>query len=118
MHEDLNREKLREYDAHIYFSAETLKSAQSLRQRMAAHFEGEEVLISEMKNSLVGPHPMPMFEANFGAGILSTVTEWLRSERGCHSVLIHPVTGDDFRDHSEAVTLWLGERVSLDFSKF
>jgi len=40
------------------------------------------------------------------------VVSWLMLNHGPHSVLVHPNTGNELRDHTEHA-LWLGEKVQL-----
>jgi DOPA 4,5-dioxygenase len=40
---------------------------------------------------------------------------WLVLNRGPHSALVHPQTGDDFIDHAQYAT-WLGQPLPLDMT--
>lgn len=66
----------------------------------------------------VGPHAMAMFEVNlFTPAQFGAFIAWLVINRGPLSVLVHPNTGDDERDHTQRAT-WLGERVPLNLGVF
>ena len=66
----------------------------------------------------VGPHAMAMFEVNlFTPAQFGAFVAWLVIHRGPLSILVHPNTGDDERDHTQRAA-WLGERVPLDLSIF
>lgn len=55
-----------------------------------------------------------MFEVNvFNPLQLGALMSWFVQNRGPCSVLIHPNTGDDVKDHTTNGT-WLGEKVPLD----
>lgn len=57
---------------------------------------------------------MPMFEVNvFNPEQLGALMSWFVQNRGPCSVLIHPNTGNDVKDHTTNGT-WLGEKVPLD----
>ena len=59
-----------------------------------------------------------MFEVNlFSPEQFGAFVPWLEIWRGPLSVLVHPNTGDDERDHTQRA-IWMGERYSLDLSLF
>ena len=82
----------REFDAHIYFPIEDLKKAQELRDKVKEHFKDETFFVGDMIDVPIGPHPMPMFEANFPQDIFTEVVLWLMKERGTFNVLVHPLS--------------------------
>lgn len=103
------------YHAHVYFTPETRDSALRLRDDLAAAgFEG--VRVSGLREVPVGPHALPMFEVQIHNGSLETALRWLMLHHGQHSVLVHPLTGDDVRDHRE-FPMWLGTPLPIDFSR-
>ncbi len=77
----------REFDAHIYFSIEELEKAQKLRDQMKSHFAGVTFFVGDMIDVPIGPHPTPMFEANFPQDIFTEVVLWLMKERGALAFL-------------------------------
>lgn len=107
----------REFDAHIYFSAEEYEEAKNFRDKIKAKFQYENFFVGDLIPKPIGPHPMPMFEANFSKDIFSEVVIWLMYHRKNFNILVHPLTGDDYFDHTQGV-MWLGESVELDLSKF
>jgi len=107
----------REFDAHVYYTSETREAAALLREQAIAHFQRSPVFVGALVDRLVGPHPLPMFEINFAASFLGEVVLWLIRNRGESSVLVHEVTGDDWKDHSSGA-VWLGDVLKLDESKF
>ena len=59
-----------------------------------------------------------MFEVNlFTPAQFGAFISWLVIHRGPLSVLIHPNTEDEERDHTQRAT-WMGERLPLDLSVF
>lgn len=107
---------IREYDAHIYYSLDQRASAESIRNQLIKRFSPTLVQVGRLWDRPVGPHPLPMFEVNFLKIHLQELITWLQAHRGDHTVLVHEVTGNDPRDHSEGA-LWLGPPVALDISK-
>lgn len=106
----------REFDAHVYYTPETRAQAKELQLRAKAHFVGRPILVGDLVDLLVGPHPQPMFEINFARKHFVEVVFWLMQNRGSSDVLVHEVTGDDPKDHSSGA-LWLGHSLVLDESK-
>jgi aromatic ring-cleaving dioxygenase len=107
----------REFDAHVYYSAESRNQAIQLRAQAIAHFHDRPIFVGALVDELVGPHPLPMFEINFAASFLGEVVLWLIRNRSERSVLVHEVTGDDWKDHSSGA-VWFGEVLKLDESRF
>lgn len=106
----------REFDAHIYYDEAEIGNAAVVRERFLTDFRDIELRVGRMHRGPIGPHPVPMFEINFRKELFRTVLDWFLTNRSGHTVLIHEVTGDDWRDHSEGA-LWLGEPVAIDFEK-
>ncbi|KAF2218526.1 DOPA-like domain-containing protein [Elsinoe ampelina] len=102
------------FDIHIYFQQNSeyeTKFATELWERIRREFP--ELRIYKVWDKPIGPHPIGMFEVNvftpvqFGAFIA-----WLVIHRGPLSALVHPNTGDDYRDHTQRAT-WLGQEIPL-----
>jgi DOPA 4,5-dioxygenase len=58
-----------------------------------------------------------MYQIAFPASLLSAFLPWLMLNRDGLNVLLHPETGDDYRDHS-AHAAWLGESLPLRLDVF
>jgi DOPA 4,5-dioxygenase len=105
-----------EYHAHIYYdSATTRERAERLRARVAAEFPLAK--LGRWHDELVGPHTRSMYQIAFPASLLATLLPWLMLNRDGLNVLLHPETGDDYRDHS-AHAAWLGENLPLRLDVF
>jgi aromatic ring-cleaving dioxygenase len=61
----------------------------------------------------VGPHPVPMYQVAFAVDEFARLVPWLMLNRGELSVLVHPLTGDDYADHAQ-FALWLGTPLPLN----
>ncbi|MDH4247822.1 MAG: DOPA 4,5-dioxygenase family protein [Deltaproteobacteria bacterium] len=99
----------RYFHAHIYFEPHTREAALGVQKEVAAGFP---VAVSHLIDAPIGPHPLPMFEVDFGPREFGAVVPWLMSNRRGLSVLVHPRSGDDLRDHTEHA-LWLGPVLPL-----
>jgi aromatic ring-cleaving dioxygenase len=103
------------YHAHAYFAPEHREAAVALRSQLATlrEVEGTPVFIGQLRDHGVGPHPIPQFEVHFPKRDLARLMPVFE---GCGlSVLVHPVTLDDFADHTTLAT-WVGEPIALDVS--
>jgi aromatic ring-cleaving dioxygenase len=97
------------YHAHVYYSAETLPTAERLRAALDANFPVE---LGPNSGAQVGPHPVPQFQMIFAAAQFQTVVPWLMLNRGGLDILIHPLTDDMLDDHTD-YALWLGTPIKL-----
>jgi aromatic ring-cleaving dioxygenase len=103
------------WHAHIYYDHGTWNAAETLHQQltdmlMRGTCEGL-VLVGQMYETGVGPHPKPQFEIQFYEFAVPRITEILAAT-GLTS-LIHPLTDDDLADHT-TLARWLGEPIPLD----
>lgn len=98
--------------SHIYFTPETRETADRLRQKIITIF-GDRTQISRLIDRPIGPHPLPMFEVDFLSPLAGEFAPFLEREREGLSVLIHPVSEDEVKDHVER-SVWLGEKLELN----
>src|SRR5262245_43086800 len=87
------------YHAHIYYDvASTPGQADRLRERIRAVFP--EAKLGRWHDELVGPHPQSMYQVAFPVEMLAEFVPWLMLNREGLTVLLHPETGNDLRDHT------------------
>jgi aromatic ring-cleaving dioxygenase len=99
------------YHAHVYFADEAqADSARALREAIAARFA---VRLGSWRDAPVGPHGAAMFQISFAPASFATLVPWLMLNHGPLSILVHPNTGDERRDHL-ADPLWIGAALPLD----
>jgi len=107
------------YDVHVYYADQPQREeATVLRETMERTFPW--MNFYRPKNGPIGPHPIPMWEADFGSyenrNRLGEVCAFLEREHGNLSVLIHPHSEDgDYADHTRHA-LWFGEDLDLRIS--
>ena len=105
-----------EYHAHIYYDPQTTRDrAEYLRTRVAAEFPRAK--LGRWHDELVGPHTRSMYQIAFPAGLLASFLPWLMLNRDGLTILLHPDTGNDYRDHS-AHAAWLGAPLPLRLDVF
>jgi aromatic ring-cleaving dioxygenase len=99
------------YHAHVYYDPEKTRGrAEHLRQRVAAEFPRAK--LGRWHDELVGPHPQSMYQIAFPGDLIGSFLPWLMLNRDGLTILLHPETGDDYRDHT-AHACWLGAVLPL-----
>ena len=99
------------YHAHIYYDAKTTRGrAARLRRRVAHQFP--QAKLGRWHDELVGPHTQSMYQIAFPRRMLASFVPWLMLNRDSLDVLLHPETGDDYRDHT-AHACWFGASLPL-----
>ena len=102
------------YHAHVYFDEHSVEFATGLCER-AGHRFGLQV--GRVHRRPVGPHPRWSCQIAFPRKHFDELVAWLDEHRDGLTVLVHGLTGDDLRDHTE-FAYWLGDSVPLDLSMF
>jgi len=102
------------YHAHVYFDESTLRHAEDLCERAASRFS---LKMGRVHQKLVGPHPRWSCQIVFSSKHFDGLIKCLNEERNGLTVLVHGVTGDDMKDHTD-YAYWLGDSVALDLSVF
>jgi aromatic ring-cleaving dioxygenase len=97
------------YHAHVYYDPASRPIAQRLRDAMADRFN---VRLGRWHDEPVGPHPVSMYQVLFAVDELPRLLPFLMLNREGLSILVHPVTGDDYLDHAD-YPLWLGKPLPL-----
>ena len=104
------------YHAHVYYDPATTRAAASrLRQRVAAEFP--QARLGRWHDALVGPHTQSMYQIAFPPTMLGAFVPWLMLNRDGLTILLHPETGDDLRDHT-AHAAWFGAVLPLRLEAF
>lgn len=107
-------DELEGYHAHVYFDASTIEQAQQLCQRAAEIFMIE---MGRVHQRPVGPHPCWSCQLTFSVAQFAAVMTWLAMHREGLTVMIHPLSGDDLRDHRD-YAMWLGKIEPLKLDMF
>ncbi len=101
------------YHAHVYYGDDDVRrdKAARLREKVWNRWP-EQVQMGRFRDRPVGPHPVDMFQIEFGPDLFPEIVPWLMFNRDGLSILVHPEAGDAWRDHGW-YPLWLGEKLPL-----
>ncbi len=103
-----------DYHAHVYFDAQTVERANALCEEAGRRFG---VTVGRVHRKLVGPHPRWSCQLSFGRAQYDSVIPWLDAHRDGLTVLVHGMTDNPLKDHTEHAS-WLGEPVVLNLGMF
>ena len=97
------------YHAHVYYHAASRPAAAALRDQIEGAFK---VTMGRWRDEPVGPHPQAMYQVAFAVDQFAWLVPWLMLNRAGLTVLVHPNSGDAYRDHADHA-LWLGAKLDL-----
>jgi aromatic ring-cleaving dioxygenase len=104
------------YHAHVYYDpAATKERAARLRDEIGARFP--QAKLGRWHDELVGPHPQSMYQVAFPTELLAAFVPWLMLNRDGLTVLLHPETGNAYRDHTVHAA-WFGAVLPLRLDAF
>jgi aromatic ring-cleaving dioxygenase len=99
------------FHAHVYFDgADQAAAARRLREGVAGRFA---VRLGSWRDAPVGPHSKAMFQIAFAPDLFGSIVPWLMLNHGDLSILVHPNTGGERRDHLKD-RIWIGTALPLD----
>ena len=99
------------YHAHIYYNPATTRSAAArLREGLGAAFPA--ATLGSWHDEAVGPHTVAMYQVAFVVEDFARLVPWLMLNRGGLDVLVHPLAGNAYDDHT-VYAMWLGDKLPL-----
>jgi DOPA 4,5-dioxygenase len=114
MAKDIAPSAIHAYHAHVYYAPDSKLLAGAVRDGVAEFFPA--ALLGRWHEMPVGPHPQAMYQIAFPTELFASLVPWLMLNRRGLTVLVHPETGNDYRDHSRHA-VWLGAVLTLALDK-
>lgn len=106
---------IKAYHAHLYYSDEEgLEIAKGIAEKAGQLFD---IKIGRFHQKPVGPHPLWSCQLSFVVTTFAEIVPWLMMNRQSLDVFLHPLTNDDYVDHTQGAS-WLGNSHALDISIF
>ena len=97
------------YHAHVYFDQATVEQAKALCEEAGKLFR---VTVGRMHRQPIEPHPCWSCQLAFSRNEYTDLLTWLALNRNGLTILIHPLTGNDLKDHTDYAS-WMGEPQTL-----
>ncbi|MCJ8276692.1 MAG: DOPA 4,5-dioxygenase family protein [Bdellovibrionales bacterium] len=102
------------YHFHIYFEDKDLETLHPILEKLK---EVQGLRIGHAHRRPVGPHPVGSCQVTVPSHLFEPTLQWFMRERNGLSLFIHPVSGDDYSDHTDHV-VWLGKPYKLNIEFF
>ena len=102
------------FHAHLYYDSTNAHRAKEIIELAKAQ---SMFTVGRFHEKNVGPHPKWSCQLLFKRQDLNEVMPWLLKNRDNLTWFIHPLSGDDLRDHKDNA-IWIGEKYNLDLNIF
>ena len=96
------------YHGHVYYR--NLDKAREAHQMLGERSSG--IYLFPLRESAIGPHPVPSFGMAFGTSWLVPIRQWMQQNQKWMDGLIHPVLADDILAHTTYAE-WIGRPLRL-----
>lgn len=105
------------YHVHVYYDAISRDLIQDIRAYLFEQFPDNNFIdIGRMHDHPIGPHPQAQFRIAIHHTFLQFMFNFFMKNRQGLTVLIHPETGDDIKDHTDHL-VWLGTPLILNITR-
>ncbi len=103
------------FHAHVYFDGPAQRD-EALALRAALRERAPTARLGRVHERPVAFHPSAMYQVELSREQFGELVPWLMLHRGSLSVMVHPLTGDTWAEHTQHA-LWLGEPLQLDLER-
>jgi DOPA 4,5-dioxygenase len=105
---------IKHYHFHLYYLKNQINKAKEITQKIPSIFDVE---VGRFWEKPVGPHPIGSCQITVQEKEFHQFLKWMMIGRGDIDVFIHPVTGDNWQDHTQCI-MWLGDSHPLNIEFF
>jgi len=106
------------YHVHIYFEHhQSSEEFAKLLTHTVSKNSKDKIKEILLYSKLVGPHTQPNYALHIKTEGFAEIVGALQLDNRGLSILIHPETGNDERDHAE-YPMWIGKQLHLDMMYF
>ena len=106
---------IQDWHIHVYYDEGSKSTAEAVRTEVETGLPG--LTIGRMYDKPVGPHPQGSFQVLVPNDSLAEVTAWVALNRQGLTVLLHPNTADDLKDHRD-YPVWCGSAPKMNYKIF
>ncbi len=106
---------IQDWHVHVYFDGASRTTADAVRADIARDLP--DLQLGRMHDKPVGPHPMGSFQVLIPNDRLADATAWFALNRQGLTVLLHPNTEDDLKDHRD-YPIWFGTAPKINYEMF
>lgn len=106
---------IQDWHAHVYFDAATKPTAEAVLADVETALPG--LKIGRVHDKPVGPHPQGSCQVLVPNDRLAEVASWFAVNRRGLTILLHPNTEDDLKDHRD-YPIWYGSAPKINFEMF
>jgi aromatic ring-cleaving dioxygenase len=106
---------IEDWHVHVYYDTSTKPTAEAVCGEVEAHLPG--LTVGRMHDGPVGPHPEGSFQVLIPNERFAETAAWFSLNRQGLTVLLHPNTTDDLKDHRD-YPIWFGTAPKLNYEMF
>ena len=104
---------IEKYHAHVYFDESTVAFAKDLCEEAGKIFS---VTVGRMHHRPIGPHPCWSCQLAFDRARHTDLLTWLALNRNGLTILIHPLTANDLKDHTDYASSCICGKETLGYA--
>ena len=106
--------EIERYHAHVYYDESSFERAVTLFEEAAETFS---LTLGKFHRKSIGPHLSWNCSFTFNKEQFGEIVPWLAMNRHGLSLLIHCLSGDDLKDHTDHA-MWMGKLQNLNLGIF
>lgn len=106
---------IQDWHVHVYFDEASKPIAEAVRADIERVMP--DLKLGRVHDKPVGPHPEGSFQVLIPNERLADATSWFALNRRGLTILLHPNTEDDLKDHRD-YPIWFGQAPKINYEMF